>query len=47
MNGMLVYMADNQAGGSDAAIEFLTKHEDVWKKWVSGKVAKKQIKAGL
>ena len=46
MNGMLVWMADNQAGGSDAAIEFLTKHEDVWKKWVSG-AAKKQIKAGL
>jgi len=46
MNGMLVWMADNQAGGSDAAIEFLTKHEDVWKKWVSSKVAK-QIKAGL
>ena len=46
MNGMLVWMADNQAGGSDAAIEFLKKHEDVWKKWVSGAV-KKQIKAGL
>jgi len=46
MNGMLVWMADNQAGGSDAAIEFLSKHEDVWKKWVSG-AAKKQIKAGL
>ena len=46
MNGMLVWMADNQAGGSDAAIEFLSKHEDVWKKWVSGAV-KKQIKAGL
>jgi ABC-type proline/glycine betaine transport system substrate-binding protein len=28
-------MADNQAGGTDAAIEFLTKHEDVWKKWAS------------
>ena len=26
MNGMLVWMADNQAGGSDAAIEFLSKH---------------------
>jgi len=46
MNGMLVWMADNQAGGSDAAIEFLKKHEDVWKKWVSSGV-KKQIKAGL
>ena len=46
MNGMLVYMADNQAGGSDAAIEFLSKHEDVWTKWVSSGVAKK-VKAGL
>ena len=46
MNGMLVYMADNQASGADAAIEFLTKHEKVWKKWVSG-AAKKAIKAGL
>ena len=46
MNGMLVYMADNQAKGSDAAIEFLKKHEDVWSKWVSGG-AKKKIKAGL
>jgi len=46
MNGMLVYMADNQAKGSDAAIEFLKKHEDVWGKWVSGG-AKKKIKAGL
>jgi len=39
-------MADNQAGDSDAAIEFLKKHEDIWKKWVSGG-AKKKIKAGL
>jgi glycine betaine/proline transport system substrate-binding protein len=46
MNGMLVYMADNQAKGSDAAIEFLKKHEDIWGKWVSGS-AKKKIKAGL
>ena len=46
MNGMLVYMADNQAGGADAAVEFLLRHEDVWTKWVSSKVAK-QIKAGL
>jgi len=46
MNGMLVYMADNQAKGSDAAIEFLKKHEGVWKKWVSS-AAKKKIKAGL
>ena len=46
MNGMLVYMADNQAKGSDAAIEFLKQHEGVWGKWVSGS-AKKKIKAGL
>ena len=46
MNGMLVYMADNQAKGSDAAIEFLKNHEDIWGKWVSGG-AKKKIKAGL
>jgi len=46
MNGMLVWMADNQAGGPDAAIEFLSKHEDVWTKWVSSGVAKK-VKAGL
>ena len=46
MNAMLVYMADNQAKGSDAAIEFLKQHEGVWGKWVSGS-AKKKIKAGL
>ena len=46
MNGMLVYMSDNQAGGSDAAIEFLQKHEDVWTKWVSSSVAAK-VKASL
>jgi glycine betaine/proline transport system substrate-binding protein len=39
-------MADNQAGGADAAAEFLSKHEDVWTKWVSSSVAKK-VKAGL
>ena len=46
MNGMLVWMGDNQAGGADAAAEFLSKHEDVWTKWVSSSVAKK-VKAGL
>jgi len=39
-------MADEQATGEDAAIEFLTKHEDVWKNWVSADAAKK-VKAGL
>ena len=46
MNGMLVYMADNQAKGSDAAIEFLKKHEAIWSKWVPSSAVKK-IKAGL
>ena len=46
MNRMLVYMGDNQAGGADAAIEFLQKHEDVWTKWVSSSVAAK-VKASL
>ncbi len=46
MNGMLVYMGDNQAGGKDAAVEFLKKHENVWTKWVPADVAAK-VKAGL
>ena len=46
MNGMLVWMGENQAEGADAAVEFLKTQEDVWSKWVSGK-AKKAIKASL
>ena len=46
MNGMLVYMLEEQAEGSDAAVEFLKQHEDVWTKWVSGAVAEK-VKAGI
>ncbi len=46
MNGMLVFMADEQAGGADAAIAFLKKHEGLWTKWVSSEAAKK-IKKGL
>jgi len=46
MNGMLVYMGDNQAGGKDAAVEFLKKHENVWTKWVPADVAAK-VKADL
>ena len=45
-NGMLVFMADEQAGGADAAIEFLKKHEAVWSKWVSSSAAAK-IKKSL
>ena len=46
MNEMLVYMADNQAGGADAAVEFLKKHEAIWTTWVSGDVTAK-VKAAL
>tara|TARA_B100000161_G_scaffold33653_1_gene19969 strand:- start:300 stop:1304 length:1005 start_codon:yes stop_codon:yes gene_type:complete len=46
MNSMLVYMDANQAEGEDAAMEFMTKHEKIWSKWVSSSVAKK-IKAGI
>ena len=46
MNEMLVYMADNQADGGDAAIEFLKKHEAVWTKWLSGAQANK-VRTGI
>ena len=46
MNGMLVYMSDNQAQGSDAAIEFLQQHEDIWTQWVPSGVADK-VKSAL
>lgn len=46
MNEMLVYMQENQAGGEDAAIEFLRMHEDLWLGWVSAEAAAK-IKASL
>ncbi len=46
MGAMLVYMADNQAAGPDAAIEFLKKYEDVWTTWVSPEVAAK-VKSAL
>ena len=46
MNQMLVFMTDQKATGKDAAFEFLQKHEDIWKSWVSEDAAKK-IKASL
>ncbi len=46
MNGMLVWMGENQAEGADAAIEFLKTQESVWTKWVSSSAAKK-IKEAL
>ena len=41
MNGMLVYMTEQKASGKDAAYEFLSKHGNVWEKWVSPEVAEK------
>ena len=41
MNGILVYMDENQAEGADAAAEFLRLHGDVWKSWVSSDAAMK------
>lgn len=46
MNGMLVYMNENQASGEDAAYEFLATQEDVWTKWVPAEVAEK-VKSAL
>lgn len=46
MNALLVYMADNQAEGEDAAIEFLQQHEDIWTTWVSSEAAEK-VKSSL
>ncbi len=41
MNGMLVFMTENQATGEDAAFEFLAQHPEVWTKWVPADVAAK------
>ena len=46
MGKMLVYMDDNQAQGSDAALEFLSSYEDVWTSWVTPEVAAK-VKSSL
>ncbi len=46
MGAMLVYMADEQADGEDAAYEFLIRYEDIWTTWVSEEVAAK-VKAAL
>jgi glycine betaine/proline transport system substrate-binding protein len=41
MNGMLVYMTENQAGGEDAAIECLQRHNAIWSDWVDSETAEK------
>lgn len=46
MNGMLVFMNEKQAGGEDAAYEFLEQHMDIWTAWVPADVAEK-VKGAL
>jgi len=46
MNRMLVFMNNKKANGADTAVEFLTRHTDVWTKWVT-KAAAMKIKASL
>ena len=46
MNSMLVFMNNKKANGADTAIEFLTRHSDVWTKWVPSNVADK-IRKGI
>ena len=45
MNELLAWMEDNQADGETAMYHFLKEYPDVWKPWVSKKVAKKISKA--
>lgn len=46
LNGILAWMADEQATGEDSAEYFLENHEDLWTQWVPADVAEK-IKAAL
>ncbi len=46
MNSMLVFMDKEKADGKDAALEFLERHEPIWKNWVSSDAAKK-IKSSM
>ena len=46
MNGMLVYMAEQQADGADAAFEFLVRYPELLSKWVPKSTADK-IRKGI
>jgi len=46
MGSMLVFMAEEQADGEDAAYEFLATYEEVWTQWVPADIAEK-VKAAL
>jgi glycine betaine/proline transport system substrate-binding protein len=45
VNGLLAWMADNQAGGEAGAKHFLKTNEDIWTKWVTPDVADKVKKS--
>ena len=46
LNGMLVWMDENQAPGADAAVHFLQNHGDTWKAWVDADIAA-EVEAAL
>ena len=46
VNEALAYMSENEASVEDAAVWFLTEHEEVWTPWVSNDIAGK-VKAAL
>jgi glycine betaine/proline transport system substrate-binding protein len=41
MQSMLIWMYENQASGEDTSYEFLAKHPDIWKSWVTSDAASK------
>lgn len=41
LNGILAWMADEQATGEDGALQFLKEHEDIWTEWVTEEAAAK------
>ena len=46
VNGLLAWMADNQATGEAGARHFLKENEDIWTEWVSPEAAEK-VKAAV
>ena len=41
VTSMLVWFDDNQATAAEAAVEFLTRHPEIWETWVTPEAAKK------
>lgn len=46
LNSLLLWMADNQATGDEAALYFLQNYEDIWSSWVPENVLSR-VKAAL